>query len=62
LTLYSFKVDKLTNEVLPVLEDKANHVIDSLRYAIEPLRGAQPLQVPAGLVARVRASGMMARR
>lgn len=62
LTLYSFKVDKLTDEVLPVLEDKKNHVIDSLRYAIEPLRGVQPLHIPAGLVAKVRAAGMMARR
>src|SRR5690606_4760093 len=38
LTLYSFKVDKLTDEVLPVLEDKKNHVIDALRYAVENLR------------------------
>lgn len=40
LTLYSFKVDKMTNEVLPVLEDKKNHVVDSLRYAVEGLRRA----------------------
>ncbi len=38
LTLYSFKVDPLTGEVLPVLEDKKNHVIDSLRYATELAR------------------------
>lgn len=38
LTLYSYKVDKLTGEVLPVLEDKENHVIDAIRYAIELLR------------------------
>lgn len=35
LTLYSLKVDKTTGEVLPVLGDKDNHVIDSLRYAME---------------------------
>ena len=38
LTMYSFKVDKLTGFVTPVLEDKKNHVIDSLRYAVERLR------------------------
>jgi phage terminase large subunit len=40
LALYSFKTDKLTGEILPVLEDKKNHVIDALRYAIEGLRRA----------------------
>jgi phage terminase large subunit len=38
LTLYSFEVDKLTNDVLPTLADKDNHVIDALRYAVEDLR------------------------
>ena len=44
LSLYSYKVDKLTDEVLPVLEDKENHVIDALRYALEGARRstAQP--------------------
>ncbi len=44
LSLYSYKIDKLTNEVLPVLEDKSNHVIDALRYALESARRsvAQP--------------------
>ena len=32
--LYSYKTDKLTKEVLPVLEDKNNHCIDSIRYAL----------------------------
>ena len=40
LTLYSYKIDKLTNEILPVLDDKNNHVIDSARYAIEGIRKA----------------------
>jgi phage terminase large subunit len=35
---YSWKVDKRTQEVLPVLEDANNHVIDSLRYALEGTR------------------------
>jgi len=41
LSLYSYKVDKLTEEVLPVLDDKENHVIDALRYALEALRRAR---------------------
>ena len=38
LTLYSYKTDPLTNRILPVLEDKKNHVIDALRYACEGVR------------------------
>jgi phage terminase large subunit len=33
--LYSYKRDRLTGEILPVLEDKHNHCIDALRYALE---------------------------
>jgi phage terminase large subunit len=40
LVLYSYKTDKLTQQVLPVLEDKKNHIIDALRYACEGLRRA----------------------
>jgi len=40
LLLYSYKVDKLTDKVLPILEDKQNHVIDALRYACEGVRRA----------------------
>lgn len=38
LTLYSYKIDPLTNQILPVLDDKKNHVIDALRYACEAAR------------------------
>lgn len=38
LAMYSYKQDKQTNEVLPVLEDKKNHCIDALRYALELVR------------------------
>jgi phage terminase large subunit len=38
LTLYSYKQDPLTGKILPVLEDKKNHVIDALRYACEAVR------------------------
>lgn len=38
LTLYSYKIDPQTEEILSVLEDKNNHTIDALRYALEELR------------------------
>jgi phage terminase large subunit len=41
LSLYRYKRDRLTNQVLPELEDKDNHVIDALRYAGEAVRRAQ---------------------
>lgn len=41
LTAYSFKTDPMTGKVLPVLEDKDNHVIDALRYACEGARRSQ---------------------
>jgi phage terminase large subunit len=40
LTHYSYKVDKITEQVLPTLEDAKNHTIDSLRYAVEDVRWA----------------------
>lgn len=40
LTHYSFKTDTLTGQVLGVLEDKNNHCIDALRYAVEGARRA----------------------
>lgn len=38
LTLYSWKTDSLTGLVLPFLDDKNNHCIDALRYAVEAAR------------------------
>jgi len=40
LTMYRYKSDPLTGRVLPVLEDKSNHLIDALRYACEGVRRA----------------------
>lgn len=40
LTLYSYKTDPLTGVVLPILQDKDNHVIDAVRYANEGARRA----------------------
>lgn len=37
LRSYAYKVDPRTNEILPVVEDKNNHLIDALRYAVEGL-------------------------
>ena len=34
---YSYKVDRLSGDVLPDIVDKFNHYIDSLRYALEPV-------------------------
>jgi len=38
LTMYGYKVDPLTEAILPEFEDKQNHVIDALRYACEGAR------------------------
>jgi phage terminase large subunit len=35
--LYSFKVDRLTGDILPVIVDAHNHYIDPIRYALNPL-------------------------
>lgn len=35
---YSYKVDRLTGDILPVLVDANNHYIDALRYGSEGLR------------------------
>ncbi len=35
--LYSYKVDKLTGDILPDIVDSNNHVIDGIRYALGPL-------------------------
>lgn len=34
---YSYKVDRLSGDILPVLLDENNHCIDALRYALEPM-------------------------
>lgn len=40
--LYSYKVDRLTNEVLAELVDKFNHTIDAIRYALSKLIKKRP--------------------
>ncbi len=47
LTLYSWKTDELTGQILPVLADKNNHLIDAARYACEGVRRARaPVKQP----------------
>jgi phage terminase large subunit len=33
--LYSYKTDRITGDVLPVILDKWNHAIDALRYSLD---------------------------
>lgn len=42
LTFYSYKTDRLTGAILPVLADSDNHLIDAIRYACEAARRAAP--------------------
>lgn len=57
MRLYSYKVDKQTKDILPVVEDKHNHGLDALRYSLDgviqkrgglsvwaKLAGGQPLR------------------
>ena len=62
LSLYSYKVDKLTDAVLPQLDDKSNHTIDALRYACEGARRAgkaTPESAPLPAYARGEHSWML---
>lgn len=36
-SLYSYKVDRQSGDILPVILDANNHVIDSIRYALAPM-------------------------
>lgn len=49
--LYSFKVDRRTEEILPIIVDKWNHCIDGLRYALDGyIRGKGPMKINASLL------------
>jgi len=37
MRLYSYKIDRLSGDILPVIVDAWNHYIDALRYAVGPL-------------------------
>jgi phage terminase large subunit len=38
--LYSYKIDRLSGDIMPVVLDLNNHYMDALRYALEPMIGA----------------------
>jgi len=42
--MYSYKIDKLSGDILPIIVDAYNHLIDAIRYALEPVmrRSGQP--------------------
>lgn len=56
---YSYKVDDLTGQVMPLLADKDNHVIDALRYALEGIRKAIVPKDKQAVVKRPVAGGWM---
>lgn len=35
LQLYSYKIDRLTKQIMPIIEDANNHYIDAARYGLE---------------------------
>lgn len=57
LTMYSYKVDKATEKVLPVLLDASNHLIDALRYALEGVRRVASVRTTPKPRERVRMPG-----
>lgn len=40
---YSYKVNAASGQITPLIEDRNNHCIDALRYALEPLMRSKPL-------------------
>jgi phage terminase large subunit len=57
LSLYAYKTDPLTKAVLPALDDRDNHVIDALRYALEGARRAALAKPKFRAPPKLRASG-----
>lgn len=62
LSFYSWEVDPKTEEVLPKLADKKNHVIDALRYSVEGLRTSKKVSVSAGVLTRAAGLGRTVQR
>lgn len=44
LTHFAYKTDPATSAVLPVLQDKNNHCLDAMRYALEGVRRIQQVK------------------
>jgi len=49
-TAYSYKQDRLTGDILPAVQDKDNHYIDALRYALAPMIKHKSKPVMTGAV------------
>jgi phage terminase large subunit len=59
---YSYKVDKLTGDILPQIVDAWNHCIDSIRYGADGLiKGRGSMTINAKAVARAKARGLRRR-
>ncbi len=45
--LYSYKTDRLSGDILPIIVDANNHILDALRYSQEPImkRGVSSLRI-----------------
>ena len=52
LATYSYKLDSLTGEPIPQLEDKNNHQIDAIRYAMEGVRRIAPTKTVSFAIPR----------
>lgn len=52
LSLYSYKTDRLTGDIMPTIVDANNHYIDALRYALQPMiqQGNAPMALKMGTV------------
>jgi phage terminase large subunit len=52
---YSYKQDKLTGDILPVIVDAWNHLIDSLRYSLDGvIKGKGSMNISKAAVGRAR--------
>lgn len=57
--LYSYKVDRVTGDILPIIVDKWNHGIDALRYALDGyIKGRGPMVISSEALAMARSRGM----
>lgn len=45
MRLYSYKVDRITGDILPIPIDAHNHGIDALRYGLEPVMRARSVSL-----------------
>ncbi len=52
--LYSYKVDRMTGDVLPIIVDKWNHCWDAVRYSLDGYikNKTTPTALPSGLMGR----------